>query len=123
MTKVVRITRHPAQPAQIEALEQAFGDVDIKTVSETLPDDSRKAVERFDELAGDADVVEAVLPIQLTQAVLEYSDFSERGGLLIRAEMNREVDEEGNAEFIFDHYKVVEEISITTRPLAELSVA
>lgn len=120
MTKVVRITRHPAQAAQIEALERAFGNVEVETVSETLPSDSREAVERFDELAGDAGVVEAVLPIQLTQAVLEYSDFSERGGTLIRAEMNREVDESGDAEFVFDHYVVVKEISITTRPLSSV---
>ena len=117
MTKVLRVTRHPAQAEQLEALEQAFGEVAVEQVSETLPDDSRKAVERFDELAEEADVVEAVLPIQLLQAVLEYSDFSDHGGTLIRAEMERVVSDDGDADFVFDHYEVVEEVSISTRPL------
>ena len=118
MTKVLRVTRHPAQADQLEALEQAFGEVAVEQVSETLPDDDRdEAVERFDELAEEADVVEAVLPIQLLQAVLEDSDFSDRGGTLIRAKMERVVSDDGDADFVFDHYEVVEEVSISTRPL------
>jgi len=117
MTKIIRITRHAAQPEQIEALENKFGEVEIEEVSKSLPSKPREAVDRFDELAADTDVVEAVLPTNLLEAILKHSDFADRGGTLIRAEMNREVDENGDATFRFDHYEVVEKVEIVTRPL------
>jgi len=118
MTRVIRITRHEPAVEQIEALQTIFGpDVDISTVSETLPSEPREAVKRFDELAKDADVVEAVLPINLLEAVLKFSEFSKRGGLLIRAVMNREVREDGKIEFTFDHYEIIEKVEVVTQPL------
>ena len=116
MTKILRLTRHEAEQGQLDALAMAFDVEKIETVSESLPANSREAVARFDELAKDYNVVEAVLPINLLEAVLKFSQFSKRGGMVIRAQMNRELVD-GQAVFKFDHYEVVKKVEIVTRPL------
>jgi len=118
MTKIVRITRHDAEDRQIEDLRRIFGeDAEIVTVSETLPTDPREFTRRFDEIAADADVVEAVLPVNLLAVALKYSDFARRGGQIIRAVMNREVDEDGNVNFTFDHYERVVKVEVVMERL------
>ncbi|HIQ02578.1 MAG TPA: hypothetical protein EYH30_10750 [Anaerolineales bacterium] len=117
---VVRITRHAPQPAQIEALRRLYGDdVQIVTVQETMPTDPRDFVTRFDEIAAGAgaDIVEAVLPIQLLAAALQRSEFVRRGGRVIRAVMNRTVLPNGEVRFDFDHYEEVVKVEIVTIPL------
>ena len=113
---VVRLTRHFATKAQVNALEDAFGHVDIVTVSESLPVKHDEAVVRFDFLVKQADVVEIVLPIELVEVVIKNSEFCKNGGLLIKSVMIRQLTGHG-AEFTFDHYEVIEKVKIDTYPL------
>ena len=117
MTNIIRLTRHPLQEEQLAVLMAAFPKATIETVSETLPSGPREAVARFDVLSASADVVEAVLPVNLLEAILKFSAFAERGGLVIRAITARTLDEAGNASFRFERYEVVERVEIVTRPL------
>lgn len=111
--KVVRITRHPATPEQLNELRRIFGEVEIVEVSETLPNDPRTAVQRFDEIAKDADLVEVVLPLNLLDAILRHSRFQ---GRIIRAVMNRTVVE-GESMFSFSHYEEILKVEIVTQRL------
>lgn len=114
---VLRITRHEAETSQIEELNRIFSDVEIEEVSETLPNNTREFVARFDELAAEADVVEAVLPPNLLEAALKFSDFAKREGQIVRAVMNRVVDDDGNATFEFSHYERVVKVEVVTERL------
>jgi hypothetical protein len=118
MKKIMRLTRHAVTEEQVEALENAFGDVNVVHETESLPSNPREAVARFDEIAQQswADVAEVVLPINLLQAVLQ-SEFVKNGGIVIRSVMNRQVDSEGNATFTFSHYEKVKEVNIVTERL------
>ena len=115
--KVVRLTQHELQPKQDAELKRIFGeDVEIVQFDESLPTDSRKAVSRFDEITADADVAEAVLSVNLIEAMLKYSEFSRRGGQIIRSVMDRTQNAEGKVSFNFAHYeKVVKVETITER--------
>ena len=115
--KVVRITRHEPQPKQVRELKRIFGDVNIETVSETLPTNPREFTERFDQIATNADVVEAVLPPTLLSAALRFSNFCKRGGVVVRAVMNRAVNNDGSVNFVFDHYERVLRVDIVTERL------
>ena len=121
MTRILRLTRHEASKDQLSELERIYGeDVEVEILNETLPQDSREAVARFDELVSenDADVVEAVLPVNLLQALLNYSSFChQEDGRIIRAQMDREVQEDGEAIFTFNHYEVVKKVEIVTEVL------
>lgn len=118
MEKVLRLTRHEAGEEQMAELRRLFGkDITVETVSETLPSNTRDMVARFDELAADASVVEAVLPANLLEAVLKFSSFSKGGGMVIRAVTSREVNAEGNATFTFQYYERVVEVKIVTERL------
>jgi len=114
---VLRITRHSAEEAQVQELNRIYGEVEITEVSETMPTGTREFVTRFDELAADAEIVEAVLPPNLLEAALKFSEFAKRGGQIIRAAMNREVDDDGNATFVFDHYERVVKVEVVTERL------
>ena len=115
--KLIRLTRHETQPTQNAEIKRIWGkDVKVTQVSESLPSDSREAVKRFDEIAQEADVVEAVLSINLIEAVLKFSEFSKRGGVIIRAITNRKQIDPKTVEFIFSHYeKMIEVQTITER--------
>lgn len=116
--KILRLTRHVADETQMAEINRLFGeDADVETISETLPMSPREAVARFDELTVGAQVVEAVLPVNLLEAVLKFSQFSKDGGRLIRAAMNRSIDSDGNAIFSFSHYEEVEKVEIVTKRL------
>jgi len=116
--KVVRITRHKASEAQIAELQRLYGtDVEVVTINESMPTNTREFTARFDELAEDATVVEAVLPLNLMEAALKFTKFVKSGGSIIRSVMNREVDDDGNAKFTFDHYEKVVKVEITTERL------
>jgi len=116
--KIIRLTRHEAEEAQRIALKKAFGeDCEIKTISESLPMNTREAVARFDELVGDAQVVEAVLPVNLLEAILKFTEFSKGGGVVLRSVMDRKVDDNGSVNFTFNHYEVVKKIEVVTEPL------
>ena len=116
--KIVRLTRHEAGPEQISELCRIFGqEAEIAMVSETLPSDGKQAVARFDQLSEGADVVEAVLPINLLEAVLKFSAFSKKGGVVIRAITERKLDEAGQATFAFDHYEKIVKVEVITERL------
>ncbi len=110
---ILRLTRHPAEEAQISVLQRAFGgDCKIVEVSETVPN-----VERVKELVCEhhATVLEAVLPIPLLQAAL-----NSRNGVgvpIIRAVMERELRDGEEAVFRFKQYEHVLRIEIVTEPL------
>lgn len=116
--RILRLTRHPASEKQLDELCRIFGeDADITMISETLPGNPREAVARFDEIAAEADVVEAVLPVNLLEAVLKFSRFSKRGGQVIRAATERQLGEDGQATFEFQHYELVRKVEVVTEVL------
>ncbi len=116
--RIVRLTRHEAGETQLAELRRIFGkDATIEMVSETLPGNSREAVTRFDEIAAEADVVEAVLPVNLLEAVLKFSAFSKRGGLVVRAITERKLGGDGQATFVFQRYELVKKVEIVTEVL------
>lgn len=115
---ILRITRHEATQEQVKQLERIFGEgVEIVGVSETLSTNPREAVTRFDSLAESFDIVEAVLPVQLMSAVLKFSGFARRGGRLIRAHMNRELQDDGSTTYTFSHYEEVLKVEVVTKEL------
>ncbi len=116
--KIVRLTRHEAGPEQLAELRRLFGEeAEIEMVSETLPSESKEAVTRFDQLSQGADVVEAVLPINLLEAVQKFSAFSKKGGLVIRAITERKLVEGGQATFAFSHYEKIVKVEVITERL------
>ena len=115
--KIVRITRHSASPEQLTELTRLYPEAEVGTVDESLPTESRAFTARFDELAEGAQVVEAVLPANLLEAALRFTNFAKNGGVIVRAVMNRAKDNDGNVVFIFDHYEKVIEVRIVTEAL------
>jgi len=126
MAKVVRITRHPADDARINALKKIFGD-DTQVVNDDIPfgEDPVSAVVALLQKYGDVVALEVVAPIpvlaKLTQARRELGDV-----LIIRAEFARGLDgravvvskdANGRDVFGFDHYEVVECVEVKTRLL------
>ena len=114
---VLRLTRHDASEKQISELNRIskkFGlhGADVENVSETLPPQPREAVQRFDGIVGDVPIVEAVLPINLMQAVLEHSEFSKRGGILLRAITERTLHDNEEVTFTFSHYEHIKAVKI-----------
>ena len=112
--KVVRLTRHDASKEQATVLNQLFPGSQVVKVSETLPSNRIESVSRFDEIAQDAEVVEAVLPVNLLEAVIKFSAFVKRGGKVIRAVTNRKLDDINGAVFEFDHYEQVVKVEVVT---------
>lgn len=110
--RVLRLTQHEIQPAQLDALKQAYGpDVEIVTVSKTVADvdDIRQVVAEHG-----ANVLEAVLPLPL---IAEAVGPRGVGIPVIRAVMNRQIGPHKEVTFTFDHYEVVEKVEVVTRPL------
>lgn len=115
--KVLRITRHEATKEQHDELQRIFGpNTVITTHSESLPMDPKAAVKTIDKLAISADVIEAVLPMNLLEATLRFSKFSKRGGKIIRAKMLRRETDEG-VIFEFRGYEEILEVVVETRDL------
>jgi hypothetical protein len=102
---------------QAAELERIYPGAQATMVSETLPSNPREAVARFDEIAADADVVEAVLPVNLLEAVLKFSNFSKRGGAVIRAITQRNLRDDDSVTFDFQHYERVLKIEVVTERL------
>jgi len=121
--RILRLTRHEAGEEQVAELRRIFGDNSIIVeTSETLPNNTREAVARFDAIAAEAEVVEAVLPVNLLESILKFSNFTKNGGTLIRVQgMKRIVSEDGSATFIFEpdesFYEVVRSVEIVTERL------
>jgi hypothetical protein len=111
--KILRITRHQATEEQIDALQSIFGaDIDIDEKSVTV-----NSVRDFDNIVQGYDVVEAVLPVDLLAEIFATSHFIHaRDGKLIRANMEREVTDDG-VVFTFSHYEHVKNVSLQIEPL------
>jgi len=112
-TKIVRLTRHVMTAEQADELERIYPGAVIKQIDVTLPTEPRAAVSRFDEIAANADVVEAVLPLPITQAVLNHSRFVKEGGVLIKSVMLS--DRQGG--FTLSHYERVLEVKVVSERL------
>ena len=111
MERVLRITRHQASPEQLAELRRIYGsDTEVVEVSETV------TFERVKQLVVEYQplVIEAVLPMSLTADLLGKNGISLP---LIRAIMERQLDEKGGATFIFKNYVRVVKVEIVTEEL------
>lgn len=113
---ILRLTRHEASAKQKAELARIFGQVKITLASETLPANPHEAVTRFDELANDFDVVEVVLPVNLLEPVLKFSQLGQKGRI-IKAVTERQLTEDGEVKFSFDHYVKVIKVEVVTERL------
>ncbi len=115
---ILRLTRHSASEAQLAELVRIYGEGNfVAQVSETLPMNGREAVKRFDELAKDFEVVEAVLPVNLLESVLKLSNFCKSGGQVIKAITERELQDDGSVQFKFSHYVKMVKAEVVTEQL------
>lgn len=110
---ILRLTRHQLTPSQHTELVRIYGKnlthLTVITISETVPNAGR-VMELVDEHK--ADVLEAVLPLPLLADVLF------RGTVpIIRAVMNRVIQDDGNIEFTFDHYERLHRVVVETERL------
>lgn len=111
--RILRLTRHAVSSEQLAELARIYGtDVEVVEVSESVP-----SVERIKELIAEnsADVLEAVLPLPLVAQSVDP-----RNGVgvpVIRAAMNRVMDDSGNATFTFSYYEVVKKVVVETERL------
>ncbi len=119
--RCIRLTRHEATPEQIEALTHIYHDLtpeNIITVNATLPANPKEAVDEFDRIVGDAELVEVVLPTNLLEAVLKFSQWSKSpSSSLLRSVMNRVTNSDNQVEFVFDHYERIVKVEIVTESL------
>ena len=109
--KVVRVlwlSRHAATEEQRKELERIFGTVHIIFRSETVPN-GKRVVEIMDEQ--DIDELVAVLPVNILAELLRL------GIQPIRAVMERELLDDGNAVFHFKHFERLREVKIETEKL------
>lgn len=111
--RVLRLTRHPAEPVQVEALKKVLGeDVEIIEHSENVSDAAR--VRELVELYK-PDVLEAVLPLPILSEVLNPRN--EITIPVIRAVMDRQFGEDGvTATFTFQRYERVVKVELVTEP-------
>jgi len=107
--KVLWLSRHSAEAAQITELERIFNEsVEIIEVSQTV-----KSGQEVIDLMQSNDCTEAVvvLPPNFLMEVL-------RGGYEpLRAVMDRNVHEDGSATFTFSYFERVKKVEIITERL------
>ena len=119
--RCIRLTRHEATPEQIEALTRIYHDLtpeNIVTVNATLPSTPKEAVAEFDRIVGDAELVEVVLPTNLLEAVLKFSQWAKlTSSSLLRSVMNRVTNSDNQVEFVFSHYERIVKVEIITETL------
>ena len=107
---ILWLSRHAPQEEQYRALEQAFAPEPIRLI------EVNKTVQSADEVINTmsdngADELVAVLPINL------IADLTHKGVHPIRAVMNRELKDDGQVEFTFDHFERVDKVEIVTSPI------
>ena len=124
--KVVRFTRHGAGERQLAALARAARQVtgqgpntpvEIHRVSETLKGSRREKVSRLDELTLGAQVIDAVLPVEVLQGFMETSDFVRGGGIVLRARTTRHLTEDGGVEWHFTHYQRILDVKVVVEDI------
>lgn len=119
--RCIRLTRHEATPEQIASLCNIYHDLtpeNIATVNATLPSNPKEAVAEFDRIVGDAELVEVVLPTNLLEAVLKFSEWGQQpASSLLRSVMNRTTNANNEVEFVFSHYERIIKVEIVTETL------
>lgn len=110
--KILWLSRHEATEVQVAQLKEKFGEVEIIQKNVTITGGAQQVVDLFQEVGADEMVV--VLPPHILADLT-----SPRWGVPkpIRAVMNREVLENGEAIFTHSHFERVEKIEIVTSPL------
>ncbi len=111
--RILRLTRHPANVAQLKELDRIFGgDAEVIEVSETVP-----SGERVKELVKvhQAQVLEAVLPLPILAEVVHPKTGVQIP--VLRAAMVRDLKPDGSAAFTFSHYEKVVRMVIETEQL------
>lgn len=109
--KILRLTRHALSEEQAAELDRIYPGAQVEQVDRQL--DPINVVRQFDELTQGFDVAEVVLPLQSIQAILNYSEFVQNGGVLIKSIMVS--DREGS--FSFSHYESLLKIEIVSERL------
>jgi len=104
------LSRHEPQEEQIRELEGVFGEIEIVQVSKTVSG-AMEVLELMQEHR--ADEVVAVLPLGLV------AELTEKGVHPIRAVMNRELNDKGEAIFKHNHFERVMRVSFISHPLEE----
>jgi len=104
------LSRHEPQEEQIRELEGIFGEIEIVQVSKTVSG-ATEVLELMREHG--ADEIVTVLPLGLV------AELTEKGVHPIRAIMNREVNDKGEAIFKHDHFERVMRVSFLSHPLEQ----
>ena len=111
--KMIRLTRHGLVSGQQDDIKRIWGDIELEKNFHILPTNKKDAVKEFDFIMRDADVAEIVLPIDLIEAILKYSVFCRRGGILVKASMEK-LD---SGKYSFCNYDQLINVEIQTRRL------
>ncbi len=115
MVKIIRLTRHPLQGGQLDALRevarQLLGDDNIVVVQHEGTIGATDEVLALVRQHG-ASLVEAVLPLGLLAGVVPA--LQGRNIPVVRAIMARTV-ENGEALFRFEGYELIEAVDVRTR--------
>lgn len=109
--KVLWLSRHSAEDAQVAELERIFAAHDtVETVE--ISQSVKSGQEVIDLMASNGcDEAVVVLPPNLLAQVI-------RGGYRpLRAVMDRKVNDDGSVDFIFSHFEKVMEVKIITEKL------
>ena len=98
MTKVLWFSRHLMQVAQMEALRNKLGDVDITQVSKSIQraEDIQKEIETHD-------IIAVVAPPQLLAGILKLAGDKP----VITAKMGRTILPDGSVEMPFEKWEHV----------------
>jgi len=106
--RVLWLSRHAPTEEQTQELERILGPCEIIQVSKTV--NSGKEVKDLMR-ENQCDELVAVLPLNILQQVIA------QGIQPIRAVMQRELKENGNVEFHFQHFERVLEVTVKTKRL------
>ncbi|MEM3554638.1 MAG: hypothetical protein QXU79_02330 [Candidatus Micrarchaeaceae archaeon] len=117
--RILWISRHVPQPAQISELERAFGEIEIIQRDITLDDNPENGANQVAALIQETGATEVVgvMPVSHLAALCR------RGIRPLRAVMERRptsrVLENGEKEYIFEHqrFERVLEVSVRVEPL------
>jgi len=107
MRKILWLSRHAPQSAQINELEDVFGEVEIIQVAAIVnnADDVISLMRKYK-----VDDIVAVLPLTIIAAI------TYRGIHPIRAVMKKS-NEGSETTFIHDHFDRIEHVTVTSHPL------
>lgn len=119
---ILRITRHPAEPVQLEPLKKILGGPEGHEVKLQIIEHNKtvRGVEEVRELVYRyrPDVLEVVLPLHILADVLKVG--SGINCPVIRAIMNRALSPDGKgATFTFQRYERIREVEVVVEPFVD----